>query len=168
MPNTYTLISATTLSSSAATVTLGSIPDTYTDLHLVCSLRSDYSNTTNNAYVYFNSSDGGAAKFLSGNGSAASTLNINYNESYTGNINAATSTSNTFTSYSLYIPNYLSSNHKSSSQESVTENNATAAVAWLGARLWEFTAAVTSITFRLQFSTYAVGSTFYLYGIKKD
>jgi hypothetical protein len=168
MPNTYALISATTLSSSATTVTLSSIPNTFTDLHLVCSLRSDYSNTTNNAYAYFNSSDDGQAIFLYGDGATASNLNINYNESYIGNINAATSTSNTFTSLSLYIPNYLSSNHKSSSQDSVTENNATAAFAWLGARLWQYTAAVTSITFRLQFSTYAVGSTFYLYGIKNS
>jgi hypothetical protein len=168
MPNTYTLISATTLSSSASTVTLGSIPNTYTDLHLVCSLRSDYSSTTNNAYCYFNSSDGGAAIFAYSDGSTPSSININYNESYIGNINAATSTSNTFTSFSLYIPNYLSSANKSSSQDSVTENNATTAFTWLGSRVWGFTAAVTSITFRLQFSTYAVGSTFYLYGIKKD
>lgn len=166
MANTYELITSTTLGSSASTVTLSSIPSTFTDLHLVCSLRSDYSSATNNAYVYFNSTDDGQAIFLYGNGSTPSSLNINYNESYTGNINAATSTSNTFTSYSLYIPNYLSSNQKSSSQDSVTENNATAATAWMGARLWQYTAAITSITFRLQFSTYAVGSTFYLYGVK--
>jgi hypothetical protein len=168
MANTYTLINATTLASSAATVTLSSIPNIYTDLHLVCSLRSDYSSGTNNAYAYFNSNDGGRGIFLRGDGSSVSNLNINYNESYIGNINSATSTSNTFTSFSLYIPNYLSSNYKSSSQDSVTENNATEAHAWLGARLWENTGAVTSITFRLQFSTYAVGSTFYLYGIKNS
>jgi hypothetical protein len=168
MATTYNLISATTLASSAATVTLSSIPNTYTDLHLVCSLRSDYSNATNNAYVYFNAVDGGSAKLLYGDGNSVGNININYNESYTGNINASTSTSNTFTSYSLYIPNYLSGNYKSSFQESVTENNATAANAWLAARLWENTGAVTSITFRLQFSTYAVGSTFYLYGIKNS
>ena len=107
MATTYTLISATTLASSAATVTLSSIPNTYTDLHLVCSLRSDYSNATNNSYVYFNAVDGGSAKLLYGDGSSVGNININYNESYTGNINASTSTSNTFTSYSLYIPNYL-------------------------------------------------------------
>ena len=168
MANTYELITSTTLSSSASTVTLSSIPSTYTDLHLICSLRSDYSSVTNNAYCYFNSSDDGRAIFLYGDGSSLNTLNINYNESYTGNINAATSTSNTFTSYSLYIPNYLSSNYKSSCQDSVTQNNATTALTWLGARLWEHTAAITSITFRLQFSTYAVGSTFYLYGIKNS
>jgi hypothetical protein len=168
MANTYTLISATTLTSSQSTVTIGSIPNTYTDLHLVCSLRSDYTSATNNAYAYFNSNDDGRSIFLYGDGSSASSLNINYNESYTGNINAATSTSNTFTNYSLYIPNYLSSNYKSFSQDSVTENNATSAYAWLGARLWEHTAAITSITFRLQFSTYAVGSTFYLYGISNS
>lgn len=168
MPNTYTLISATTLSSSASTVTLSSIPSTYTDLHLVCSLRSDYSSATNNAYCYFNSSDGGTAKLIYGNGSTVNNININYNESYIGGINAATSTSNTFTNFSLYIPNYLSSNYKSSSEDSVTENNATQAFSFLAARAWEYTAAVTSITFRLQFSTYAVGSTFYLYGIKNS
>ena len=166
MPNTYELITSTTLSSSASTVTLSSIPSTFTDLHLVCSLRSDYSSATNNAYVYFNSTDDGQAIYLYGDGSTPSSLNINYNESYSGNINAATSTSNTFTSYSLYIPNYLSSNQKSSSLDSVTENNSTTAFTWLGARLWQYTAAITSITFRLQFSTYAVGSTFYLYGVK--
>jgi len=168
MANTYTLISATTLASSASTVTIGSIPSTYTDLHLVCSLRSDYSSAHNNAYAYFNANDGGTAKLLYGDGSSVGNININYNESYIGPINAAQSTSNTFTSYSLYIPNYLSSNYKTSSQDSVTENNATDARTVLAARVWEYTAAVTSITFRLQFSTYAVGSTFYLYGIKNS
>lgn len=168
MAKSLELISATTLSSSASTVTLSSIPSTFTDLNLICSLRSDYSSTTNNAYAYFNSSDGGRGIFLYGTGSSVGNININYNESYIGAINAATSTSNTFTNFSLYIPNYLSSNYKSSSQDSVTENNAAAANAYLAARTWEYTAAVTSITFRLQFSTYAVGSTFYLYGIKNS
>jgi hypothetical protein len=168
MANTYTLISATTLASSASTVTIGSIPSTYTDLHLLCSLRSDYSSATNNAYAYFNANDGGSAIISYGDGSNPGLININYNESYIGSINAATSTSNIFTSFSLYIPNYLSSNYKPSSQDSVTENNTTSANAYLASRTWEYTAAVTSITFRLQFSTYAVGSTFYLYGIKNS
>ena len=168
MANTYKLIQSYTVPTSAATVTLDSIPSTYTDLHLVCSLRSDYSSALNNAYAYFNANDGGRALFIYGDGTTVGNININYNESYIGPINAATSTSNTFTSYSLYIPSYLSSNYKSSSQDSTTENNATDARAVLAARLWEYTAAVTSITFRLQFSTYAVGSTFYLYGIKNS
>ena len=168
MANTYQLIQSYTVPTSAATVTLGSIPNTYTDLHLVCSLRSDYSAATNNAYAYFNANDGGSAIISYGDGTNIGLININYNESYIGSINAATSTSNTFTNFSLYIPNYLSSNYKPSSQDSVTENNATSANAYLASRTWGYTAAVTSITFRLQFSTYAVGSTFYLYGIKNS
>jgi len=44
MANTYTLIEAKTLGSSTASVTFTSIPQTYTDLAVLLSVRQDTAN----------------------------------------------------------------------------------------------------------------------------
>jgi hypothetical protein len=47
----------------------------------------------------------------------------------------ASATAGTFSNSEIYIPNYTSSNQKSFSSDSVTENNATSAIAILSARI---------------------------------
>jgi hypothetical protein len=84
-----------------------------------------------------------------------------------GRVNGADSTSNTFASSSLYIPNYAGSNQKSSSLDDVAENNATASIQEIVAQLWADTAAITSITLTANSGNFVVGSTVSLYGILK-
>ena len=169
MANTYTLISKTEVGSGgAANIEFTSIPSTYTDLQLLVSLRSNDSRSMTWVNLQFNNATSNRSlRNLYGTGSSA--LSGNYTEMRFSGVNANTSTSNTFGSASLYIPNYAGSNYKSASGESVAETNATAADMGLEANLWSNTAAITSIkiipgdgTAWLQYSSA------YLYGIKNS
>ena len=172
MANTFTLIEAQTLSSSVASVTLGSggtIPQTYTDLVVKMSIRDSRSNNPyNELTVSFNGSPTYSRKTIYGTGSSAgsegdSTGNWVYSDT-------ATATASTFSNAELYIPNYTSSNNKSISSDSVTENNSgTGNTVILVAGLATLTSAITSITFTPNASnTLEQYSTFYLYGIKNS
>ena len=172
MANTYKLISSETLTSTAATVTLGSIPNTYTDLMVLVSGRgASNGGGTNGAWdnftIKFNgSSSNYSARWLNNTdnsvNSGNSTSLIYSFSSYAG------ATANTFANVGFYIPNYASSSYKSVSADNAPENNSTANVIGLTAGLWSNTAAITSITFTLATGSWATNSTFYLYGIKKS
>ena len=60
-------------------------------------------------------------------------------------LNTTSQTSSTFSSHSVYIPNYAGSNNKSTSSDNASENNATTAYIYLMAGLWSNSAAITSI-----------------------
>jgi hypothetical protein len=80
----------------------------------------------------------------------------------------STTTSNTFSNNSLYIPNYAGSTNKSFSVDSVFENNATTARQQITAGLWSNTAAITTIGFTVGGgTTFVSGSTISLYKITK-
>jgi hypothetical protein len=163
MPNTYTLIASNTVGSGgAATVTFSSIPSTYTDLLLKVSARSDASRNNEDLLVSFNGSTSNRTwRFLEGNGATATSASGTDGRFST--FDAATSTANTFGSAELYMPNYASSNYKSVSIDTVTENNATTAYAEIEAALWSNTAAINSIGLSIVFGTVFIQySTFYL------
>lgn len=151
-------------SAGAATIVFSSIPQGYTDLKIAITARSVGTSTTAILLRLNGSSTQGTIRAVEGNGSAASSWNDT--QSYAGNIPASNTTANTFANNEVYIPNYTSSNFKSSSVDSVTENNATAALADLQANLWSNTAAVTSITLAPNgANNFAEYSTATLYGI---
>jgi hypothetical protein len=170
MANTYTLISSVTVGSGgAANIEFTSIPNTYTDLKIVFSLR-DASNTGDVwdwLDLTFNSNTSNySARMLYGTGSAtggtSNTTQIKY-----GYYTSSTATASTFGNGEIYIPNYLDSNYKSILGNAVSENNATAAIATLQAGLWSNSSTITSVklTARISFAQY---STAYLYGISKS
>jgi hypothetical protein len=170
MATTYTLIDKAILGSAQTSVTFSSIPSTYTDLKLVISARSNNNDTNEGNYytVGFNNSTASYTnKFLRGNGSAASSGSF---AQYGGNSTSSLQTASTFSNDEIYIPNYLSSNNKSFSGDSVTENNATAAFATLNAGLWSVTDAITSIKLESGGGSWSfqINSSFYLYGIKNS
>ena len=173
MPSTYTLISSNVLSSSAASVTFSAIPATYTDLVLRVSARSTRSATFDFFEVRFNADS--AANYGStemyGDGSTASSVRqSSQNFAYPEFMNGNTSTSDTFASTELYIPNYLVSANKPFSSLSVSEtNSATGAYVDAYAGLWTNTAAITSISLKPGSTrSFVSGSSFYLYGIKNS
>ena len=155
-------------SGGAANIEFTSIPGTYTDLNLVLSTRNNRSDVDDTMIVEFNNSSSNlSSRRLLGSGSAASSASYPSHLYYTGIGNTATS--NTFDSVSLYIPNYASSNNKSVSIDSVTENNANNAYAQLTAGLWSNSAAITSIKIRPNSGTlFLQYSTATLYGIKNS
>jgi len=166
MATTYTLISSVTVGSGgAATMAFTSIPATYTDLVLSFSTRDTVSQSGANIKITFNSlSSGYSERLLLGTGSAAASSNQSttfFNFMYGS---AALDTANTFGNGQVYIPNYAGSNNKSTSVDTVSENNATLAYAALTAGLLSNNAAITSITIAAV-TNFAQYSTAYLYGI---
>jgi hypothetical protein len=168
MANTYNLIEAKTLSSTTTTVSFTSIPATYTDLLFSISARSSRATQADNIYIGFNSSTSNfTAKGLIGVGTSG-TDNVSAQPRFIAPTNADAATASTFGNVNLYIPNYTSSNYKSYFVDGVSEDNAGVAFATLTAGLWSDAAAITSVEFTLQIANYLSGSTFYLYGIKKN
>lgn len=169
MATTFTKIATVDVGSGgAANVTFSSIPSTYTDLCIMLSAR--FSSGAGFNLINFNglSTANFANRILEGSGSSAISF-IAGNTNYAGGIDGSGDTANTFSNQQIYIPNYAGSANKSFGFDSVTENNATAAYADLGAILWSNTAAITEV--KLQTHTganYAQYSSFTLYGISKS
>jgi len=168
MTANYVLLEKITVGAAgASSVTFSSIPQTgYTDLVVKASARSDSSSVA--LLVNFNGNSSSYASLrLYGSGSAtfSDTHGSSAQNAIVGGVDISTFTSNTFSSVELVIPNYTSANFKSSSADSVTENNATLSWAALGANLWSNTAAITSIALTPGSGNFVQHSTFYLYGV---
>jgi len=153
-------------SGGAASIEFASIPDTFTDLKLVTSVRMNTTDfSTNNVLVEINGSSANlTTRRLLGNGS--SPFSYGGSVGYISEAPSSTATANTFNNGSAYFPNYAGSTNKSYSGDSVTENNATLAVQLLVAGLWNQTAAITSLTLKSETSVdFLEHSTATLYGI---
>jgi hypothetical protein len=169
MPLTYTRISHLTVGSGgAASIEFTSIPQTYTDLQILYSVRSDNTATNwNNMKLAFNGSTAnGSWKYI-----AMYNNNI-ANGSVTGQvevwINFNNSSSNTFSNSSVYIPNYTSSSNKAISIDTAAEGMAQDQIIGQVTGLWSNSAAITSISVTPSSGSFMQHSTATLYGIKKD
>jgi hypothetical protein len=170
MANTYQLIEAQTLGSSATSVTFSAIPATYTDLLLKASIRGNVAQINQSYQITFNgtSTTGISMKRLYGTGAAAASDSLILTEAV-----GASATANTFSNEDIYIPNYLSTaNAKSFSIDGVIENNGTTGYQVFYAGLWNpaTQAAISSIVLTAQggSSQLVQYSSFYLYGIKNS
>lgn len=169
MPVTYIPIASQTLTSSAASVTFSSIPQTYTDLVLRITAR--YNNSP--GYPYDNLglqingiTTGYSQTLLSGNGSTAgSNRQINGNHIYGFDVPTGNGTASTFGSMEFYLPNYRVSANKVISNQGVGERNAIDSRLGFIAGLWSNTAAITSLTLLPFTGAFDVGSSFHLIGI---
>jgi hypothetical protein len=168
MPNMIPISTVTVGSGGATTIGFTNIPQTYTDLVVLCSLRTTR-NTGDAASVsitFNGSTSSRSSRILYGNGSSASSYTDTIIEGgFTGQ-NTGT-TANTFGSHQYYIPNYSGSNNKSISIDSVHENNATNAYALMTAGLWANTAPINSITLENVGFNFVQYSSATLYGIRK-
>ena len=165
MANTFIKLSTITVGvGGSSTIDFTNIPQTFTDLKLVMSLRN--TGTSGEFYLRFNGvSTNHSDRWLYGNGSSVGSItNVNID---LFNV-ASDQTASVFGSAEVYIPNYTSSNYKPVSSESVQENNATATYLLLEAGLWSSTAAITRITLVPGANSFAQYSTATLYGIKNS
>jgi hypothetical protein len=164
MANTYVAIATTTVGAGgAASIDFTSIPQTYTDLHLLVSIREETSATAV-AFIKFNNTTANRSeRYIQGNGSSASSGTTTVLQFIACQ---PSDTANTFGNASIYIPNYTSSNYKSVSSDSVSENNSTTAFSRLVAGLWSNTSAINQITITTDTGDVAQYSTATLYGIK--
>ena len=170
---TMTLIGSpiTVGSGGVASVTFSSIPSTYTDLMLKCSIRASSTSGNSNFFVVFNGVYGTSYSQIRLLGDGA-TPSSNQNSSYpwveiSSVIPNATYTSNTFGSCDIYIPNYAGSTYKSVSVDYVSENNATTSYNYLDAGLFSDTTAISSITLDGT-DNFVQYSSFSLYGISNS
>ncbi len=169
MPLQLYKIASNDLTATASSITFSSIPQGYTDLKILCSIRGDISAEYINNRVSFNGSTSGYTSrllYALGSGSGASAVNavttaIDYSAYGTG----TNATANTFSNTEIYIPNYAGSTNKSVSVDAVTENNATTVITSFTAGLWSNSAAITSIAITASSGNFVSGSTFTLYGI---
>lgn len=167
MPDTFIKIASVTVGSGgASSIDFTSIPSTYTDLVVLTSFRCT-TTASNGATVKFNGSSSSYSEIYlvgTGSGTLTGTQTI-----ISQRMVDSASTSNTFTNTSLYIPNYAGSSNKSTSTDSVAENNSSSALMNLNAGLWSNTSAINQVSFTpTSGGNFAQYSTAVLYGISKS
>ena len=171
MAVTYKLIETVTVGSGgAASIEFTSIPQTYTDLQVVASLRSNRANIVDAFYMAVN---GGTTtsviRVIYGSGTSASAFTLTVTGLWLLDGNSNTTTANIFSSHSLYVPNYTGSTTKSFSSDAVMEDNATFSYQEYGAGLWTQTAPITSLEIvSYNAATILQYSSASLYGIKNS
>ena len=162
MPSpTYDLLDSTTLASSASSVTFSSISQDYRDLVLVFEIKG----ATTNAYsgIRFNGDSGSNYGYVNmrGNGSSALSSSGTLNNGTAGAVFSEASTTESATAVVQIMDYSATDKHKTflTRDKSVGITSASAV-------RWANTSAITSVqVLDTGGANYAVGSTFYLYGI---
>jgi hypothetical protein len=156
-----------TTNGSVNGVNFNNIPQTFTDLRIVVSVRSTSPNIDALGLFINGVFSAYTRTALFGTGSGVGSSRAAYRD--VANIPSTAITANTFNSVDIYVPNYTSSNFKQFTVDGVMENNATAANLGLVAYLLSSTSPITSIGFDSagQGVPFAANSTFTLYGITK-
>lgn len=167
MANTFTKIATVTVGSGgASTISFSSIPASYTDLCLKASMRTSRADTADPVTITFNSSSTTySERRLWFDGSSATT--------YTGTsieaqyANGATSVSNAFNNFEMYIPNYGASQNKPMSYYSAQQNNISTAYTVRLTGVWATSTAINTITLDPVYGNFVQYTTATLYGILK-
>lgn len=161
--STYTPIATNTLGTATGSVTFTSISGSYTDLLIIINTKA--SNLTN-SYCRVNGDSGTnySSTFLSGDGSTASSARASNNNAINVEYQAYIDTSNFDYIAKVNFMNYSNTTtYKTLLQRADNATQGTDAIA----SMWRSTSAITSIEFFLTSGrTFAVGSTFTLYGIQ--
>jgi len=167
MANTYTLIASNTLSSTATSVVFNSIPQTYTDLCLRISARTDatgadsgYYLLTVNNIVTFDFAHTGIQQAVS-TASTVTNSGMEYMEVNNPTLSAG-NTTNVFSFAEVFFPRYTSSTYKSHLYQDASMTNRK--TIQCGSML--NTQAITKLTIDSPGGNLIVGCTFDLYGIK--
>jgi hypothetical protein len=161
---TYTTIATQTLGSAASSVTFSSIPGTYTDLVLVCSITGVSAATDPWIRVGNGSVDTGTNyswSWLSGNGSTA------YSERGTNNSKLYYSAISTIqNNVQTVIFNFMNYSNTTTNKTVLWRESDAGTEVGATVGLWRSTSAINTIEISLDASrTYSSGSSFSLYGI---
>lgn len=156
-------------SGGAASITFSAISQDYTDLMIQLTSRGSLSSRQD-IFAQFNGvgTSTYSMRRLYGTGSGVASDSVTNTSSgfRVGRSTATGDTASTFTSNTIYIPNYsVSGIAKSASTDSVEENNATSALQLLFASSWSGTDAITSIYLANLSGNFAEFSSATLYGI---
>jgi hypothetical protein len=167
------LIQTVNLASPAGIITFSSIPQTYSDLRLVFSVRAQRtSNTWDNIVMSFNGVGSNYSSRIFYNQAGTIGVNSNFNSgsfSFVQYAPSSTATANLFGSGEMYIPNYTSNKFKQVISSSVAPTLSTSDfILTYSAGLWSNTAAITSIGISPGSLNLETNSTVSLYGIKSS
>lgn len=165
MPKQYACLAEVTVGAGgAASIDFTSIPNTYTDLIIFTSLRTNANSGSDQMLLKFNTSTSNfTTRFVYGNASSTFSGTLT---NYAIPNNTTDQSINTFNNGYIYIPNYTSSVNKSYSADGTQESNSANVYSLLNAGLWSNTAALTSISLYPSSSgSYVQYSTATLYGI---
>ena len=162
----YNLIQTVTVGAGgAANITFSSIPAGFNDLLVTLQFRTNRaSQAVTTIVIGVNGVTTSFTQRSLGYNDANAVTSGSGATSYF-DADASTATANTFSSSTLYIPNYAGSSNKTMSLDSIEENDGGAYGA-ISALLWSNTAAITSLSFTdFYSSTILQYSTASLYGI---
>lgn len=156
-----TLVSTVEVGSGgSAGIEWTSIPQDGKDLLILLSAR--LTANTNNLYLELNNENFGfSLNQLYGSGSSAASFGGSYN--FLGYIPGTNYTASTFGNQSIYISNYTSTATKSISNDSVTENNATASWQEINAMSKTLSSAITTVDLKPGAGNFAQYTTASLY-----
>jgi hypothetical protein len=167
MPKTYTPIATQTLTTATNTISFTSIPGTYTDLVLVCSIKADAG--TPNARLLINNTTTPLASFtqLQGNGTAVASNRAAGNAGTGGYLYGTYYNPLVTGSFKTIIFNVMNyANTTTYKTVLIRTSGASDAVeAMVG--LWQSTNAITQLNMSTGSNNFAPGSTLTLYGILK-
>lgn len=156
--STYEVISTQTLVSSAATVTLSSIPQTYTDLVLVLRGTSTVDDTI---MMQFNSDTGSNYSWTQIGADAGSGI---FSSRATGVTSFRIGYGNT--AQGSHITQIMNYSNATTYKTSLSRSNKAADDARAIVGLWRNINAITSLTIIQTSGSFATGTTISLYGIK--
>jgi len=171
--STYTPIATTTLTSATASYTFSSIPQTYSDLVLEATVRSDTAANTSNLLCQVNGQVGnyydGFYLRTDGGSISAARYNKFIDPTYAAPVGLMLANSATATAYSIHTINWIGYSQTNTNKTFIARTNAT----WVSAGYTELvtnqyfgTLAITSVKLFPETGNFAAGSTLTLYGIK--
>lgn len=173
MANTYTLI-ATGTPTSGTSFSFTSIPQTYTDLVVLGSVKNSGTGTVAVEYIQFNSDTATNYSRTTARGTGTTAIsqrnsNGDVNDGLGYVMGNGATVANTFSSFEFYIPNYTITGTKQQYIFSVADfNTSTNNEIWASASYYRGTSAISTITFFSYSLSFVTGTSFYLYGIKNS
>ncbi len=159
MPRTYEPIASTTLGSAASSITLSSIPATFTDLRLVVVASASVSGSNVNLRVNGDTATNYSATQLEGSFATGSTRQSNFAQ-----INGYWQVG-TDANVSTYIADFMSYAN-TNVNKTVLYSGGNGGEVFRVVGLWRSTSAINSVTILISGGNFNSGATASLYGIK--
>jgi len=170
MANTFTLIASSSNFEDTTALTFSSIPQTYTDLMVILSVRGKGYNGSDMSLRFNGSSANYVSRYFwkDGNSSSATSEIGGTTSAFVGIIPGLQAGSNAYGMMSIYIPNYASGSlYKSLGIETISERNGNDQWLFIGSSLWNDNSPITSLTVTCT-QQYIGANTAHLYGIKNS
>ena len=154
------------VASPVSSVTFSNIPQAYSDLKLVASVRSNRAAAEDGFGITVNSASSGYTyRVLSSNGTTVSNASTAFEQIWVARVNGNTTTANAFAHVDVLFPNYTSSNAKTYSVDGATESNTVEGYITFSTVAQSSTSAITSLTVQTINGTIGTNSSFTLYGV---